>query len=428
METPTSTRGQTAPDGDPPDQGTRPHGRFAALRSPNFATVWSASIVSNAGTQMQDVALTWLLVQRTNSAVALGALGLCFAVPMLVLLPFGGLLADRLDRLALLKVTQALLTVLPLGMATALATGHAPLWLFYVYTLLTAAGYALSAPAEQALTPALAPRDALLGAIALQSAVWTGARLVGPALGGLLLPVLGAPWLFALNGLSTLAVLVALFRLRGVPRSPRAARDTQPPRESGLRYAWTHRPVLVMVTLIAALTLLQGASMVLLPFFARGIWHTGARGYGFLLSATGAGTLLSMVGLAALTHLRRQMRVVVGGALLYGLAVLVVAHIPIYLVGVALLVLAGVAYASVNAVLATWLQVVVPDAWQGRVMALQTIAYIPMDALGALITGSLAQVVGPTSALTCAALAFLVALPILAQGLVAPSATAGDRR
>ena len=168
--------------------------------------------------------------------------------------------------------------------------------------------------------------------------------------------------------------------------------------------------------------------MVLLPFFARGIWHAGARGYGFLLSATGAGTLLSMIGLAALTHLRRQMWVVIGGALLYGLAVLVVAHTPIYLVGVALLVLAGVAYASVNAVLATWLQVVVPDAWRGRVMALQTIAYIPMDALGALLTGSLAQVVGPTSALTCAALAFLVALPILARGLVAPSPTAGDRR
>ncbi len=420
METTKTTSGRMAPDGDAPDRESRTHGRFAALWSRNFATLWGAGIVSNAGAQMQDVALTWLLVQRTNSALALGALGLCFAIPMLVLLPLGGLLADRLDRLSLLKATQALLTVLPLGMATALATGHAPLWLFYAYTLLAAAGYALTAPAEQALTPALVPRDALLGAVALQSAVWTGARLVGPALGGLLLPTLGAPWLFALNGLSTLAVLAALVGLRDVPRGAPAAVGGATVRGSGLRYAWAHRPVLAMLALIAALTLLQGAYMVLLPFFARGTWHAGARGYGFLLSATGAGALIGTFGLAALSHLRHQMRVVVGGALLYGLAVLVVAHTPVYVVGVALLILAGVAYALINALLATRLQVVVPDHWRGRVMALQTIAYIPMDAIGSLITGGLAQVVGPASALSCGAIVLLLALPILARGLAAP--------
>jgi MFS family permease len=397
--------------------------RFAALRSRNFAALWAAGIFSNAGAQMQDVALIWLVVQRTNSPLVLGSLGLCFAGPMLLLPPLGGLLADRLDRLSLLKATQALLTVLPLGMAAALAIGHAPLWLFYVYTLLAAAAYALSAPTQQALVPALVPRDDLLGAVALQSAAWTGARMVGPALGGLLLPSLGAPWLFALNGLSTLAVLGALVGLRGVPRREPAAPDTAPAYGSGIHYVWARRPVLAILVLIAALTLLQGAYMVLLPFFTRGTWHAGVQGYGFLLSTTGTGALLGTLGLAAVGRLRRQLGVVLGRALLYGVALLIVAHTSIYVVGVALLVLAGVAYAVVNALLAAQLQLVVPDHVRGRVMALQTIAYIPMDAIGSLIIGGLAQVVGPATALTCGALAFLLTLPFLARPLGGLTAT-----
>jgi predicted MFS family arabinose efflux permease len=127
--------------------------------------------------------------------------------------------------------------------------------------------------------------------------------------------------------------------------------------------------------------------------------------------------LLGTLGLAAVGRLRRQLGVILGGALLYGVALLVVAHTSIYVVGVALLVLAGVAYAVVNALLAARLQLVVPDRVRGRVMALQTIAYIPMDAIGSLITGGVAQVVGPATALTCGALVFLLALPFLARAL-----------
>jgi MFS family permease len=428
MTTDEPGNGPMPPDGDPTTQAPGAHRRFAALRSRNFATLWGAGLISNAGTQMQDVALTWLVVQRTNSALALGLLGLCFAGPMLLLPPLGGLLADRLDRLALLKATQALMTLLPLGLAAALVTGHAPLWLFYAYTLAAAAVYAVAAPTQQALVPALAPRDALLSAIALQSAVWTGARLVGPALGGLLLPALGAAWLFALNGLSTLAVLAALVGLHAVPGREPAAPDAVPVRGGGLRYAWAHRPVLAMLALIAATTLLQGAYMVLLPFFARGSWHAGVRGYGFLLSATGGGALVGTFGLAALGHLGRPVGVVVGGALLYGAALLVVAHTPVYALGLTMLALAGVTYAATNTVLATRLQLVVPGQARGRVMALQTIAYIPMDAIGALITGGLTHLVGPATALTCGVLALLLAVPVLARGLASSSAMGEDGR
>ncbi|HET8627208.1 MAG TPA: MFS transporter [Thermomicrobiales bacterium] len=366
-------------------------GRFAALRSRNFAILWCAGIVSNAGAQMQDVAKIWLIVQRTNSAVALALLGLCFAVPMTLLPPIGGALADRVDRVTVLKGTQSLMTLQPLLLAGLLATGHAPLWVLYADTVVAAAVYAANSPAQQALLPALVPREDLLNATALQSSVWTGARLVGPALGGLLLIPLGAAWLFAVNGLSTLFVLAALFGLRGVPGCERAAPGAPAHGGSGLRYVLAHRPVLAILALTAGLTVLQGAYAVLLPFFARDVWHAGA--------------LLGTFGLAALGDVRRKGLAAGGGALLYCGALFLFAHAPIYTLGLALLVLA------------TLLQLLVPGSLRGRVMALRSIAYIGLGDFGGLFSGGLAQLLGPAAALTCGAVALLALLPAVLRPL-----------
>ena len=389
--------------------------RFAALRSRNFATLWLAGLVSNAGTQMQSVAKAWLIVQLTDSPLALALGGLCFAVPMTLLPSLGGALADRVDRLRLLKGTQTLMVLQPLGLAALLATGHAPLWLLYADTILAAAVYAVNSPAQQALLPALVPREHLLNATALQSAVFTGARLVGPALGGALLVPLGAAWLFAINGLTTLAVLAALFALRGVRGREPVPAGTAVVRGSGLRYAWEHRPVLILLLWTAGLTLLQGAYFVLLPFFARDIWQVGARGYGLLLSATGAGALLGTFGLAALGDVRRKAAVAGGGTLVACGALLGFAHAPLFGLGLALLVLTGVAYAVTNAILATLLQLIVPGSVRGRVMALRSIAFIGIGDFGSLLAGGLAQLMGPMVAVTCGAVTLLLATPFLAR-------------
>lgn len=209
--------------------------RFAALRYPNFSILWSGLIVSTAGSQMQQVAKSWLVLQQTDSSLALAALGLCYTVPTLVLsATVTGSVADRFDRLALLKLLQVWGTVQPL----LLATGHLLLWLLFADTVATAALNAFNAPAQQALLPALVPPVALLSATALQSAVWTSAQLLGPALGGVLLAASGAAWVFALNGLSTLAVLAALARLRGISGIPVATPRHAPTPAGGLHHAW----------------------------------------------------------------------------------------------------------------------------------------------------------------------------------------------
>lgn len=402
----------------PPEVGRPPaRPRFAALRHRNFTTLWLAGMVSNAGAQVQSVAKVWLIVQLTDSPLALALGGLCFAVPMTLLPPLGGALADRVDRVGLLRAIQALSVLQQLGLAALLATGRAPLWLLYADTVLAATLYAFNSPAQQALLPALVPRADLLNATALQSAVWTGARLIGPALGGALLLPLGAAWLFALNGLSTLAVLAALFGLRDVPSREPASPGAPDVRGSGVRYAWEHRAVRALLALTAGLTLLQGAYMVLLPFFARDIWQVGARGYGLLLSATGAGALLGTFGLAALGDIRRKVPVVGGGGAVGCGALLLFAHAPVYALGLLMLVLVGLAYAVTNAVLATLLQLIVPGGVRGRVMALRSIAFIGLGDFGGLFAAGLVQGLGAAWTVTCAALALLAAIPFLIRQL-----------
>lgn len=302
----------------------------------------------------------------------------------------------------MLKWTQTLQVIQPLLMAAILASGHLRLWVLYADTLVAATIYAFNSPAQQALVPALVSRDELLGATALNSAVWTAARLVGPALGGALLLPLGAAWLFAINGLTTLAVLAALFGLRGVAGREAGARETVAVRGDALRYVRAHPGVRAILLITAGLTLLQGAFMVLLPVFARDVWHGGPSGYGLLLSATGAGAILGTVGLAALGAVRRPAVVVGGAVAVIGVALIAFAHAPALALGLALLVVAGAASASANAVLATQLQLAVPGDLRGRVMALRSIAFIGLGDFGSLLSSGLAQVAGPPTALTIA--------------------------
>lgn len=381
------------------------------MRARNFAILWFAGIVSNAGTQMQSVAKVWLIVQRTDSALALAVSGLCFALPMTLLPPIGGVLADRVDRVTILKCTQASQVIQPLVVASLLATGHAPLWLLYADTVVSATVNAFNSPAQQALLPALVPPADLLSATSLQAMVFTGAQLVGPALGGVLLILLDAAWLFAFNGFTTLAVLAALMTLRDVPGREPVPKDALGTRDNGFRYAWEYRPVRAILALTAGLTLLTGAYRILLPFFARDIWHVGTWGYGLLSSAPGAGVLIGTFGLVACGDLRRKVPVASGGVVLFCGAVLVFAHVPTFALGLTLLVLVGLTSAVANALLATLLQLLVPGYIRGRIMALRAIAFIGLGDFGGLLAGGLAQLTGAAMALTCAAIALLVTTP-----------------
>src|SRR5512143_2164968 len=200
--------------------------RFAALSYRNFRLIWSGLIVSNMGTWMQNVANGWLVLQLTNSPLWLGLLGLSFAVPMIVIPPFAGAVVDRVHRVRLLFFTQSMQLVTAIVLAALTWLGLIQTWHILLASFVGAALLAFDNPARQALIPDLVQPRHLLNALSLNSATYTGAALVGPALAGVMLGPLGAGTLFFINGISFLAVIFALVAMRDVRTHSGGRRDS----------------------------------------------------------------------------------------------------------------------------------------------------------------------------------------------------------
>ncbi|HEX2513741.1 MAG TPA: MFS transporter [Chloroflexota bacterium] len=373
-------------------------GRFGALHHRGFALLWVGLLVSNTGTWMQGTAQSYLVYQLTSSPLALGALGLAFALPMLFLPPLGGVVADRIDRLALMRLTNVLWMGLTLVLAVLTWTGAVTYWQILLASFLSAVLLAFDNPTRQALVPDLVPREDILSAISLNAVVFTGASLVGPALAGLILGAYatrleqGAAIVFGLNAVSYLAVLLPLLWWIRVP--PR--RREGPPASigadlvEGLRYV-KHRRPLVLLLLLTAVTSVFGRSFSqLMPVFAQDVLAVGPRGLGLMYSAPGAGTLLGGTVLAAIGQVGRPRRLVAGATAAFTLTIFGFALSASFPLSLLLLFLGGVASTVAGATIATLLQGQAPGRLRGRVMSLQTLAIIGMGPLGALISGALA--------------------------------------
>jgi MFS family permease len=390
--------------------------RYPALHSRSFRLLWAGLLVSNAGTWMQNVAQSWLIYRMTGGdPLFLGWLGLAFAVPMVVLPPLGGVVADRADRLRLLYITQSSAMGLAAILAVLTWTGAARPWHILASTLLGAVLLAFDNPARQSLIPDLVPREALQNALSLNAATFTGAALVGPALAGALLDVIGAGWLFMLNAVSFLAVLCALLVMQGAPR--RASRTPGALREAlfgGFLYAGRERWVLALLGLSAVGAIFARSYQQLLPVFADAVFHAGPRGFGALLAAGGAGALVGALVLSALPDIADKGRVMIvsGVALAASLAVFtMVRRLPL---AVALVVIVGVAATAFTTMIATMIQLRVPGPLRGRVVSLYVSTLIGLPALGSLLVAAVARRAGAPRAVLAGAVAFAIGLTLAA--------------
>jgi MFS family permease len=369
--------------------------RFAALHYRNFTLLWSGLIASNIGTWMQNVAVGWLILQLTNSALWLGLQGLSFAVPMIILPLVGGAVADRVNRIKLLYFTQSGPMVIAFILAVLTWSDNIQPWHLLVATFLGGCFLAFDNPSRQALIPDMVERKDLLNALSLNSATYTGAALVGPALAGALLVPLGAGWLFFINGVSFLAVIFALAAMRGV--HPHAGNPPLPIAKailSGLGYAWHDRGILALLVLSAVAGVFGRSYQNLLPAFARDIWNSGEVGYGLLLSAAGGGALIGAIGLAALKELKQQRLVMIVSGLLFGVSVLAFALSPNLALGILFMFLAGVLSTIFGTIIATFIQMAAPKELRGRLMSLYAITLIGLPSLGALASGAIAEKLG----------------------------------
>jgi predicted MFS family arabinose efflux permease len=410
-----------------PDQ--RAPRRFGALAHRDFTLLWVGLLVSNAGTWMQTVALGWVIYNLTDDQLALGAMGLAFGLPMVLFPLLGGVVADRIDRLTLLKITQTAALLLTLLLATLTWLGTVQFWHFWLIAFASATVLAFDNPARQALIPDLVPRDDLMSAISLNSVSFTGAQLVGPALAGLILAAFGHDLLkagalvFLANTISYLAVLVPLFFIRPRYAAPPARADDQRSRGNalvdGLRYVRS-QPVLVLLISTVAVTSVFGRSFtLLLPIFARDVLDVGGVGLGWLNAAAGLGTIAAGLTLAGFAQGLSRRALVVGGIVALTAAIYGFALSGSYARSLLLLALAGAAGTATTAAVATQIQSTVPGQLRGRVMSLNTLCLIGLGPLGAFLSASMARVL-PIQ-LAIAATASVMLLYLIATLLIGPA-------
>lgn len=399
--------------------------RFSALKHRDFALLWSGLLVSNTGTWMQTVAQGWLIITLTNSPGWLGAVSIARALPYLVVPPMGGVLADRIDRIALLKVTQTLSLILA-GLLAGLTIAHLiTVWEVMVLSFLSAAANSVDQPTRNALIPDLVPEHDLMNAISLNSVTFQGAALVGPAIAGVLVAVIGFGGVFLINAFSFLAVVWALYLMRAVSQHER--KETSLRQELGAGISFVARtPLILSLLLMTGLFSIFGRSYTtLMPAFAKDVLHLHASGLGLLYSAPGLGTIVGGFILAAAGDIRRKGTLLLAGALIVSGLLIAFALTPQLLP--ALLLLAGIGamttvYSATNT---TLLQINAPGPMRGRVMSYNTVALLGLAPLGGGISGFIAEVVGVRESILLGAV--IVAVVTIAFYWMTPHIRAQNR-
>jgi MFS family permease len=397
--------------------GEKPRG-FAALHSRHFRLLWLGLFISNSGTWMNSTAQGWLVtdLDPDGAAVALGLIAAAFAVPMLLLPPVGGAIADRVPRLRLLFVVQCLYVTLTSLLTVATLSGVIEVWMLMAYSFFNGVVLAFDAPCRNALVPDLVTPRQLTSAISLNSAAFTGAALIGPALAGALIPFVGVGGVFAINTVSYAAVIWALSQLRGIPEAGR--RRTAPDgilRSIGNGVAFVRRsPLLLGLLTVSVITGVFGRSFgPLLAVFARDVFEVGSLGFGILVAAPGLGTLCGAIGLAAIDELTGRGQWIWRSATIFAVALLAFALSGLYAVALPLLILVGLSSTVASALIATLIQLHAPNELRGRLMSFYSLTVIGVPSAGVLISGAVADAVGVRAAVGGGALLVLALVALI---------------
>jgi MFS family permease len=372
---------------------------FQALRHRNFRLWFAGQLTSLVGTWMQTIAQNWLVYQLTGSARDLGLVNFVGAIPLVPLTLYAGAIADRFEKRRVIFWCQASMMVLAFLLSFLCWTGAVRLWHVLLLAFLLGAAQAVDTPARQAFVVELVGRDDLSNAIALNSGIFHGARVLGPAAAGILVATSGVTGAFFLNGVSFVAVLLCLFLMDAALIRRTGAADSDGDLLGGVRYIREHRIPRAVVVLISLSALLAMPYHVLVPIFAQEILGLGADGYGVLMSAAGAGAVLGSLLAASRGVGRRKGAAVTAGSLTFPLLLLAFAFCRSYPVAILLLVAIGLAFVLQNAPANSMLQHHVPDHLRGRVMALYVSLFLGLMRVGCLLLGGLAAMTSAPFAL-----------------------------
>jgi MFS family permease len=375
-------------------------GRYAhawrALRHRNFRLFMSGQSVSLIGTWMTRLATSWLVWRLTHSAWLLGVVGFTGQILTFVLAPFAGVLIERMDRRRLLVWTQALAGVQSLGMAALTLAGIITVPEIIALSMFQGLINAFDMPGRQSfLVQMVEDRRDLGNAIALNSSMVNGARLIGPALAGIVIASVGEGWCFAIDGVSYIAVIVSLLMMDVKPLEiKRAAVTMLEQMREGWAYVSTFRPVRTILLLFALLSLMGWPYAVLLPIFAQTVLHGGAHTLGFLTGASGVGALGSAISLALRKTVVGLTRMIQVAAAMFGLGLIAFGFSHVLWLSMLLMLVVGFGMMQGLACSNTIIQTLVPEDKRSRVMSYYTMAFVGMAPFGSLLAGGLAHWLG----------------------------------
>ena len=376
--------------------GSIPSVRFRALKHRNFQLFSAGQLVSLIGTWMQNTAQLWLVYRLTGSPALLGIFAFANQIPMLVLSSVGGYVGDRYSRHRGVIATQLASMILAFLLAGLTLTnsihGRRGAWIIIVIAFLAGIVNAFDVPIRQSFFVNMVGREDLPNAIALNSSIFNGARVVGPAIAGFAIAWIGEGWCFFLNGISFLAVIIALLAMRIPPREEKGA--TQSPWQSflqGFHFAMSDRPIRSVLILLSMLSIFGLQYNVFMPIFAKDVLHGGARGLGLLMSASGIGAVLGALQFAARTNYKGIAKWIAGMFCICAVCLILFSQSRWFWLSAVLLFIFGFAATSQMAATNTTVQNRVPDALRSRVMAVYATMFMGVQPIGSLLAGGLAK-------------------------------------
>lgn len=365
---------------------------FSSLHVPNYRLYFIGQVISMAGTWMQSMAQIWLVYELTGSAAALGIVTALQFTPVLILGMWGGVVADRFDKRKVIIGTQSAAAVLAVALGLATVTGTVQLWMIYALAFGLGCVNLIEVPTRQSFVVEMVGPEFLSNAIGLNSTVFTSARIIGPAIGGVVIAMFGVSWCFFINAVTFMAVIAGLLRMNPdeLHTSPPVARAKGQLRE-GIRYVWNNPPLRTALGMMAVVGTLAFNFRVLLPVMATE-FNGGAGTYGALSAFMGGGTLLG--ALFAASRVRPARRTLILSALAYGVLILIAGiapTLPLELIALIPMGAAGIAFISTAN---STLQLNSSDEMRGRVMAIYSVVFLGSTPIGSPIAGWSAEQFG----------------------------------
>ena len=366
-----------------------------AFRHRNYRFFFSGQVISLTGTWMQTLAQSWLVYRLTGSSMALGLVGFTSQIPIFLFATIGGAVADRYSRHRIIVATQTISMILAFILAGLTLSGRVQIWHVYVLAALLGTVNAFDIPARQAFVVDMVGREDLINAVALNSSVFNSARIIGPAIAGVLVASLGEGWCFFANAVSYIGVITGLLMMEvQTQKHVQMAGSALSGVVDGFGYVGRTRPVRALLILLGCVSLMGMPYAVLMPIFADQILHGGARGLGLLMGASGVGAVIGAIRLAMHPDANDLGHVVTYAAMGFGASLILFSLSRSFWLSVALLIPVGFCMIVETASSNTLIQTMTPGLLRGRVMAVHAMMFTGMAPFGALLAGTLAHHLG----------------------------------